>query len=242
MSKTTAARTAELTGLLTDLQRQLRAKIRKSPPLFVVEIKNDFSPHPDFLQILMRGIAGPNRAYVRLGTGPEIGDIIAFGDNLESIDKSIATLREVTPAIFDLIDHLRKTRIEMTPDHQLTMVAPLICTLVEIAKKNRPRARSLPKIIAGPVVYHTGGPARLEFPTGNNLSRDTIHPEIWQQIHTDLNGKQPTMRLLEASVLQAAAIVAKQMLASIKPKKAPTPFSRDPKGSASSPRKTRKKK
>jgi hypothetical protein len=221
MSKTTAARTAELTGLLTDLQRQLRAKIRKSPPLFVVEIKNDFSPHPDFLQILMRGIAGPNRAYVRLGTGPEIGDIIAFGDNLESIDKSIATLREVTPAIFDLIDHLRKTRIEMTPDHQLTMVAPLICTLVEIAKKNHPRARSLPKIIAGPVVYHTGGPARLEFPTGNNLPRDTIHSEIWQQIHTDLNGKQPTVRLLEASVLQGATMVAKQMLASIKPKKRP---------------------
>jgi hypothetical protein len=221
MSKTTAARTTELMSLLTDLQRQLRAKIRKSSSLFVVEIKNDFSPHPDFLQILMRGIAGPNRAYVRLGSGPEIGDIIAFGDDLESINKSIATLREITPAIYNLIDHLRRTRMKMTPDHQLTMVAPLICTLVEIAKKNHPRARFLPKIIAGPVVYHTDGPARLEFPTGNNLARDTSHSEIWQQIHTDLNGKQPTVRLLEVSVLQAAAIVAKQMLASIKPKKGP---------------------
>ena len=222
MPKPTAAHTAELANLLTELQRQLRARIKKSPPLFVVEIKNDFSRHPDFLQLLMRGIAGPNRAYVRLGTGPEIGDIIAFADDLESINKTIAALREVTPAIFNLIDHLRNARSEMTPDHQLTMVAPLICTLVEIAKNNHPNSKSLPNIITGTIVYHADGQARLEFPTGNNLPRETTNPELWQQIQTDLNRNQPAIRLLEIPVLQAAASVTKQMLDSIKVKKKPS--------------------
>jgi hypothetical protein len=228
MAKRSAAYTAELSNLLTDLLRQLRARIRKSPPLFVVEIKNDFSPHPDFLQILMTGIAGPNRAYVRLGAGPEIGDIIAFADDLPAINRSIAALREVTPAIFKLIDLLRsRTKIprrrrgaappiEMTPDHQLTMVAPLICTLTEIAKKNHPRSRSLPRIVTGPIVYRAEGQRRLEFPTGAKLPRDMTNPELWQQIETNLNRNQPVMRLLEIPVLQAAASVAKQMRDSIK--------------------------
>lgn len=107
MAKRSAAYTAELSNLLSDLLRQLRCGIRKSPPLFVVEIKNDFSPLADFLQVLMTGIAGPNRAYVRLGAGPEIGDIIAFADDLPAINKGIAALREVTPAVFKLIDLLR---------------------------------------------------------------------------------------------------------------------------------------
>ncbi|MGD0461679.1 MAG: hypothetical protein ABSB74_04240 [Tepidisphaeraceae bacterium] len=228
MAKRSAAYTAELLNLLTDLLRQLRARIRKSPPLFVVEIKNDFSPHPDFLQILMTGIAGPNRAYVRLGSGPEIGDIIAFADDLPAINKGIAALREVTPAIFKLIDLLRSANksprrrggaaspVKMSPDQQLTMVAPLVCTLVEIAKKNHPRSRSLPKIIAGPIVYHPLGQGRLEFPTGTKLPRDMTNPELWQQIETNLNRNQPVMRLLEIPVLQAAASVAKQMRDSLK--------------------------
>jgi hypothetical protein len=232
MPNSTAAPTAELTSLLTDLQRQLRSIMKNTPPLHVVEIKNNFSQHPDFLQLLMRGIAGPNQAYIRLGAGPEIGDIIAFAPTPETLSKSITALRKITPTIFILIDKLRtptkksprSRRVDPTPpqpslDHQLAMVAPLICTLAEIAKSNHPRARSLPKMITGSIAYSPEG--HLKFPTGNNLSSDSVNPVLWQQIQTNLNQNQPTIRMSEVPVLQAAASTIKQMLTTLKPVRPP---------------------
>ena len=228
MSKPTTAHTAELTNVLTDLQRQLRAKLKNSPPLHVVEIKNNFSQHPDFLQLLMRGIAGLDQSYVRLGSGPEVGDIIAFAATPEALSKSITTLVEITPTIFALIDKLRTPAKKIpgsrrgnppptqpNPDHQLAMVAPLVCTLAEIAKSNHPRARSLPKVITGPITYHPEG--HLKFPGGKNISSDSTKPDLWEQIKTNLNQNQPTMRMLEIPVLQAAASTIKQMLTTLKP-------------------------
>jgi hypothetical protein len=232
MPKPTKRHTAELTALLTDLRRQLRSRSKNSPPLYVVEIKTHFSRHPDFLQILMRGIAGPSQSYIHLGAGPEIGDIIAFAPTPEDLSKTLITLREITPTVFSLIEKLRTpakknpqrrradpVSPQPTVDHQLAMVAPLICTLAEIAKSNYPRARSLPKIVAGPIIYHREG--HLQFPTGEKIYSDAINPDLWQQIQTDLNQNQPTMRMLEAPVLQAAAGIIRQMLLALKP--APKP-------------------
>jgi hypothetical protein len=230
MPKPTAIHATKLINLLTSLQRHLRLKIKKSPPLRVVEIKNDFSQHTDFLQLLMRGIAGPDQSYIRLGAGPEIGDIIAFAPTPEALGAGITALREIIPEIFALIEELRapsknnsRSRPadpmpnQLGPDHQLAMVGPLICTLAEIAKSNHPRARSLPKIITGPITYQPNG--RLKFPTARSLTGDAVNPDLWNQIQTSLNHNPPAIRMLDKPVVESAAKIINQMLLSLTPVK-----------------------
>ncbi|HEY1922594.1 MAG TPA: hypothetical protein VGG44_07485 [Tepidisphaeraceae bacterium] len=228
MPKQTAVDSAKLIDLLTNLQQELGAKTKDAPALRVVEIKNGFSDQPEFLQLLMLGIAGPGHSFIRIGAGPEIGDIIAFAPTPEDLSKGIIILREITPKVFTLIERLRPARkkrarpqrenpasIAQNLDHQLAMVGPMICTLAEITKSNHPRARSLPKIITGTIVFQPEG--YLEFPTEICIAREATSSDLWQQIESKLNQNQPTIRMLENPLLESASRIVKQMLTALKP-------------------------